>query len=333
MNINPKIFPYEIILDWYEKNWRHALPWRQDFDPYKIWISEIFLQQTQVSRVQEYFTKVVESFPGIQDFAKLSYEDFFPYYSGLWYYSRARNMLKASQILVQNYDGIFPRNYADLVALPWIWPYTAQAILAFWYDEKILAFDVNIEKIFSRFYFGTKFHKLTREEKNILQQDFASRNIPARAINAALMDFSSLVDLNEKNNIDFENYPLKNSLFYLEKWENEITMKKSKNIFDSKKANIVVFLHLNHKIYFSSDFDEFQPFFLGATDENHRDYMKEFFRKNYNLEVSVRPAHKKFEKWWEIFFHFNAQIQTWNSSFAEFKKFDKNDWEIKNNDF
>jgi A/G-specific adenine glycosylase len=79
-NINPKNFPYEIILDWYKTNGRHDLPWREDFNPYKIWISEIFLQQTQVSRVKDYFTKVIEAFPTILDFAKLEYDDFFPYY-------------------------------------------------------------------------------------------------------------------------------------------------------------------------------------------------------------------------------------------------------------
>ena len=332
-NINPKDFPYEIILDWYEKHGRHDLPWREDFDPYKVWISEIFLQQTQVSRVKEYFIKVIEAFPTIYDFSKLEYEDFFPYYSWLWYYSRARNMLKTAKIIVENYNWIFPKNYHDLVSLPWIWPYTAQAILSFWYDEKVLAFDVNIEKIFSRFYYGTRFHKLTNDEKKALQENFASRNISARSINAALMDFSSLLDLNEKNLINFEKYPLKNSVFFQELWEKEITIKKSKNIFDAKKAQIVVFLHENHKIYFSSDYDAFKPFYLDSTFENHREYIKNYFLKNFDLSVSVRPAHKKFEKFWKIFFYFNAQIQTGKSQFAEFWKAEKDDWEQKNNDF
>jgi len=81
---------------------------------------------------------------------------------------------------------------------------------------KGLDLDVNIEKIFSRFYYGTRFHKLTNDEKKALQENFASRNISARSINAALMDFSSLLDLNEKNLINFEKYPLKNSVFFQE---------------------------------------------------------------------------------------------------------------------
>ena len=75
-----KPFPFQIILDWYKTNGRHDLPWRKLQTPYHVWISEIFLQQTQVSRVKDYFNNVIEYFPNIEDFAKLSYDDFFPYY-------------------------------------------------------------------------------------------------------------------------------------------------------------------------------------------------------------------------------------------------------------
>jgi A/G-specific adenine glycosylase len=78
MNFSP--FPFEILLDWYKKNGRDYLPWRQSKNPYHIWISEIFLQQTQVSRVEGYFNRIIEKFPTIETFAKLEYEDFFPYY-------------------------------------------------------------------------------------------------------------------------------------------------------------------------------------------------------------------------------------------------------------
>jgi len=73
-------FPFEEILSWHEKNGRHSLPWRENPTPYRVWISEIFLQQTQVSRVETYFSRVITDFPTIYDFASLSYEEFFPYY-------------------------------------------------------------------------------------------------------------------------------------------------------------------------------------------------------------------------------------------------------------
>lgn len=75
-----KKIPFEIILDWYKYHGRHELPWRQLQTPYHVWVSEIFLQQTQVSRVKDYFNRVIEAFPTVQDFAKLSYDEFFSYY-------------------------------------------------------------------------------------------------------------------------------------------------------------------------------------------------------------------------------------------------------------
>jgi A/G-specific adenine glycosylase len=78
--MNYSNFPFHTIIDWYTQNGRHDLPWRQDQDPYFVWISEIFLQQTQVNRVIPYFEKVIQDFPTVQDFSKLTYEEFFPYY-------------------------------------------------------------------------------------------------------------------------------------------------------------------------------------------------------------------------------------------------------------
>ena len=75
-----QIFPFHIILSWYQKNGRHQLPWRIHQTPYTVWISEIFLQQTQVSRVEKYFQKVIEVYPTVFDLAKTDYETFFPYY-------------------------------------------------------------------------------------------------------------------------------------------------------------------------------------------------------------------------------------------------------------
>lgn len=75
-----KTFPFDTILDWYEKNGRHTLPWRMQQTPYHVWVSEIFLQQTQVSRVINYFEKVIQKFPDIHSLAQSNYEEFFPYY-------------------------------------------------------------------------------------------------------------------------------------------------------------------------------------------------------------------------------------------------------------
>lgn len=115
-----KPFPFQIILNWYKKNGRHDLPWRQNQNAYRVWISEIFLQQTQVPRVREYYKKVTEKFPDIFVLAATDYETFFPYYQGLGYYSRARNMLKTAKIISEEYNGVFPDNLKELKNLPGI---------------------------------------------------------------------------------------------------------------------------------------------------------------------------------------------------------------------
>lgn len=320
--MNFTAFPFEIILDWYEKNGRHHLPWRLKQTPYHVWISEIFLQQTQVSRVETYFEKVIQAFPTLKDFAKLEYEEFFPYYEGLGYYSRARNMLKTAKIIDEKYHSIFPDNYDDLINLPWIWPYTSQAILSFWYWKSILAFDTNIEKIFSRYYFGTKFKKLSKEEKNKIQKSFENLWISARDINAAMMDFSSLIDKNEISQIDFETYPLKESVFYKERGKNEIKPIKTLEKFDKKEAEIYVFIHLSHTIYYSSDYDNFLSFELWKHSWDHRHFIKDFFIENYKLSLSVRPAFKKIKKAGKTYFFYHAQIQAGKPNFWEFTKND-----------
>lgn len=319
-------FPFEKILDWYRWNGRHELPWRLKQTPYYVWISEIFLQQTQVSRVESYFKKVIEAFPNIEAFAKLSYEDFFPYYEGLWYYSRARNMLKTAKIVTENYHWEFPNNYDDLLKLPWVWPYTAQAILSFWHNQNILAFDTNIEKIFARYYLGSRFKKLSKWEKNEIQKAFEKTWISGREINAALMDFSSFIDKNEISQIDFENYPLKESIFYKERGKNEIKPIKITEKFNKNEAEIVVFLHKDHKIYYSSDYDNFLPFELGQSGEDHRHFIKDYFLQNYWLSLSVRPAFKKWKKVGKTYFLYHAQIQKWTSKFWEFMKDDYNEY-------
>jgi A/G-specific adenine glycosylase len=102
-------FPFKILLSWYKKHGRHTLPWRQYFHlakkdlGYHVWLSEIILQQTQADRCIAYYQRILEKFPNIESLAQASYEEFFPYYKGLGYYSRARNMLKAAQKVMHDF--------------------------------------------------------------------------------------------------------------------------------------------------------------------------------------------------------------------------------------
>jgi A/G-specific adenine glycosylase len=117
------LFPFQILLDWYQTNGRHDLPWRDyNFDKkilgYRVWLAEIILQQTQASRGAIYFEKIIKRFPNIESLADTNYETFFEYYDGLGYYSRARNMLATAKQIVEKYDGTFPHDYGLLITLP-----------------------------------------------------------------------------------------------------------------------------------------------------------------------------------------------------------------------
>ena len=325
-----KNFPFQIILDWYKDHGRHDLPWRHLQTPYHVWISEIFLQQTQVSRVREYFNNVVGKLPSIESLAATDYDTFFPYYKGLGYYSRARNMLKTAKIIVDQYNWEFPHSYDELVKLPWVWPYTSQAILAFWFDESILAFDTNIEKIFARYYLGSRFFKLSKEQKQELQSMFHKSWISWREMNAALMDFSTAIDLNNKDSIDWEMYPLLESRFFKRKWKQEMKPEKKTKSLSKLWGELIIFIHKDHKIYYSNNPDRLEPWILKNAPKEHRHFIQEYFEKNYDLELSVRPAYKQVEWKDGNTFFYHAQVQTGDHEFWEFSKTEKIEWEDNN---
>lgn len=290
-------FPFSDLHTWYKNAGRSHLPWREyNKDEktlaYRVWLAETMLQQTQAERVKEYFHNILEAFPQVEDLAKASYEDFFPYYKWLGYYSRARNMLKAAQMVVDDFGGIFPKDTKDLTKLPGVWPYTAEAIRAFAYDEPTLSFDTNLEKIFSRYFFGNKFRKLSKQEKETILEQFISTNISSRDINNALMDYGAMISLNNISWIDWENYPFKDSQFYKTRGSIEPVKEKKKSSFPSKSADIIAVLHENHKVYFSKDAD-FSPFYIGKNTGNPRALTQEYFLQKYWLEVSVRPPEVK----------------------------------------
>jgi adenine-specific DNA glycosylase len=118
------------ILNWYAKNARD-LPWRKTEDPYNIWVSEVMLQQTQVSRVIDYYARFLNKFPTVHHLAKAEWDDFLPVWRGLGFYSRGKNMLRTGKIVAEKYAGVFPQSKKELESLPGIGPYTASAILSF----------------------------------------------------------------------------------------------------------------------------------------------------------------------------------------------------------
>lgn len=145
------------LLSWYWKNARD-LPWRKNIDPYRIWVSEIMLQQTRVDAVKPYFERFMDTFPTIQSLAQADSQLLMKCWEGLGYYSRARNLQRAAQLICTEYGGMFPTQYTDVLSLPGIGPYTAGAICSIAFGQPTPAVDGNVLRVITR---------LTENSKNI----------------------------------------------------------------------------------------------------------------------------------------------------------------------
>lgn len=137
------------LLTWYDQVMR-PLPWRENKDPYRVWISEIMLQQTQVVTVISYFNNFISKYPDVSSLANAEESDVFKLWEGLGYYSRARNLIKCAKVVTEVYGGNFPSCSKALEKLPGIGPYTAGAIASIAYDEKTPAIDGNVLRVVSR---------------------------------------------------------------------------------------------------------------------------------------------------------------------------------------
>lgn len=141
----------EKLLAWYDKE-KRLLPWRENKDPYRIWVSEIMLQQTQVVTVIPYFHRFLDWFPTIKDLAEAEEDKLLKAWEGLGYYSRVRNMQHAAQTMVEKFDGQMPNNIKDILSLKGIGPYTAGAIASIAFDLPEPAVDGNVMRVYSRLF-------------------------------------------------------------------------------------------------------------------------------------------------------------------------------------
>ena len=139
-----------MLVAWQARHGRHALPWQQSRDPYRVWLSEIMLQQTQVSTVLAYYARFLDHFPDVQALAAASLDEVLGLWSGLGYYSRARNLHRCAQAVVAEHGGHFPAAAETLVTLPGIGRSTAAAIAAFCHGERVAILDGNVKRVLTR---------------------------------------------------------------------------------------------------------------------------------------------------------------------------------------
>ncbi len=181
------------LLAWYQANSR-PLPWRTTPTPYRVWVSEIMLQQTQVATVTPYFLRFVARFPDIDTLAEATQEDVLRLWEGLGYYSRARNLHRAAGIVVTHHQGILPDSHTSLLSLPGIGPYTAAAIASIAFGQPVPVVDGNVARVFCRLW-EIEEDTRTPELRPTLSrrlEPFIGSHSPAD-FNQALMELGALV--------------------------------------------------------------------------------------------------------------------------------------------
>jgi A/G-specific adenine glycosylase len=180
------------LLAWYDRA-RRGLPWRRTRNPYRVWVAEVMLQQTQVERVVPHYRRFVASFPTVRAAAAAPLDDILRAWSGLGYYSRARRLHAACRVIVERHSGRFPRLYADAVALPGVGEYTASAVLSIAYGQRLAAIDVNARRVLQRVFYrrGERAASARRRTERLGQAAVPAER--AGDYNQAVMELGALI--------------------------------------------------------------------------------------------------------------------------------------------
>ncbi len=231
------------VIAYYHSKGRKNLPWHNTKDPYRIWLSEIMLQQTQVKTVIPYYQKFLTAFPAVLDLANADLDQVLHLWSGLGYYSRARNLHKAAQMIRDEFSGQFPKNQAELETLPGIGRSTAGAIAAFAFDLPTAILDGNVKRVLARCFAIEGWYG----QSKVLNQlwDLSEKLTPKHqtaAYNQAMMDLGAIV-CKRSNPLCLECPLLKNCLAYQSDRVQELPHKKPKKARPSKSVYWLIYLN------------------------------------------------------------------------------------------
>jgi A/G-specific adenine glycosylase len=189
-----KLFFRNNLLKWHQEVNERDYPWKGETDPYKIWLSEIILQQTRSDQGLPYYQRFIERFPDVYQLAQAPEDEIFRLWQGLGYYSRCRNLIKAAAFICNERSGIFPTSYESLLSLPGVGPYTAAAIASFAFNQPHAVIDGNVYRVLARF-LGLETATNSREGKQLFQSrayQLLDEKNPA-GYNQAIMDFGASV--------------------------------------------------------------------------------------------------------------------------------------------
>jgi A/G-specific adenine glycosylase len=190
----PKAGFTKLLLKWHKKENTRVMPWKGEKDPYKVWLSEIILQQTRVEQGWAYYERFLEAFPTVQKLALAPQQKVFKLWEGLGYYNRCRNLMETAKTIVATYKGHFPDSHEAILALKGVGPYTAAAIASFAFGLPHAVVDGNVERVLAR-YFGLSTPVDTSAGKKLYASLAASLLPPDQPglYNQAIMDFGAVI--------------------------------------------------------------------------------------------------------------------------------------------
>jgi A/G-specific adenine glycosylase len=228
------------VIDWYHHQGRKNLPWQQNKTPYSVWVSEIMLQQTQVATVIPYYQRFMASFPTIESLANADEDSVLHHWTGLGYYARARNLHKAAQLINSQYNGIFPEDIAQVIALPGIGRSTAGAILSLSLNLHHPILDGNVKRVLARNYLVEGYTGLAKFDKTLWPISEALTPITDTGYyTQAMMDLGATVCKRSKPTCEI--CPLKTScLAFASSLQADFPQRKPKKKIPEKQTIMVI---------------------------------------------------------------------------------------------
>ncbi|MBA0921876.1 MAG: A/G-specific adenine glycosylase [Nitrosospira sp.] len=233
------------LIAWQEMYGRHNLPWQNTTDPYLIYVSEVMLQQSQVATVMSYYSKFIERFPDIKTLASATQEEVLRYWSGLGYYSRARNLHQSAVIIVNTHQGIFPQDFSAMQLLPGIGRSTAAAVASLAFNQNQTILDGNVKRVLARHFLIEGWTGLSKVEKQLWL--IAETMLPKKNIaiyTQGLMDLGATLCTRAKPKCGV--CPLQVSCgAYQQKRVHELPTPKPHKIIPKKQTAMLILLHNN----------------------------------------------------------------------------------------
>lgn len=277
----------ELIIAWQKTHGRHDLPWQNTIDPYAIWVSEIMLQQIQVAAVIGYYQKFIQRFPTISSLATASQDDVMQHWSGLGYYSRARNLHRAAQIIMEDFAGDFPSDFEAIQQLPGIGRSTAAAISSFAFNLPQPILDGNVKRVFARHFLIEGWPGLPKVEKQLWL--LAEELMPSGdmvAYTQGLMDLGATLCTRTKPRCS--DCPLKVSCrAYAEDRVKHLPTAKPRKSIPEKSVTMLLLMQGNEILLEKRPSSGIWGGLWSLPEINHGEDIQQVIREKYGLEAEL----------------------------------------------